>query len=491
MSFEEEFDKIIRQKAEEAKYPFEESNWEKTSRMLDVERQAARALKFKKIYLPGILAVVVGTVGLLAYSYMGDAGTTGSALALNTSSNTISQAADQTPANELKITNSHVAASAPATEVKNEEVTAPVSPTEKNGSSASPLTAAIPTLKKENTPSSQTARENSLPGSKGNAMEQETPAIPESGSLVKEVGTGKISPTKDPQNTSASEESSLPENAAITAKNAGSEYPENSSFATINLETSATESSQLKVDFLTGINLDLPFQLTDPELMPTPFNFLNRYDEDYYNKGKQKTHYLNAELGGTYLMGWNTGKGTDGQGMNYFGGFNYGLYLSKKISVGLGIQAYNISHIKQPFYSTKRKEYDFGSTSIYTVVTSNDLYYVSVPLKLNYSLNSSNMIGFGINAGYLLGAKNTVETFSDNKEKPADGPVTTKGIYENTRMGNIMLTAHYNARVCKRVALNAEFVYSTTDIFNNVGVVKSTEKPVGFRLSLQYTLFDK
>src|SRR5688500_2134284 len=70
MSFEEEFDKIIRQKAEEAKYPFEESNWEKTSRMLDTERQASRALKLKRFYLPAVLCLAIGSVGMLVYSYM-------------------------------------------------------------------------------------------------------------------------------------------------------------------------------------------------------------------------------------------------------------------------------------------------------------------------------------------------------------------------------------------------------------------------------------
>src|SRR4051812_18785644 len=77
MSFEEEFDKIIRQKSEEAKYPFDEKNWEKVSSMLDAERKATAGVFFKKFYLTGLLIVFVGAIGFIAIdSITGKPGTT-------------------------------------------------------------------------------------------------------------------------------------------------------------------------------------------------------------------------------------------------------------------------------------------------------------------------------------------------------------------------------------------------------------------------------
>src|SRR4051812_6729806 len=70
MSFEEEFDKIIRQKAEDAKFPFDESNWEKTSRLIDADRKVTQMLSFKKFLLPGVLVIVAGSLGLASYAYL-------------------------------------------------------------------------------------------------------------------------------------------------------------------------------------------------------------------------------------------------------------------------------------------------------------------------------------------------------------------------------------------------------------------------------------
>jgi hypothetical protein len=250
-------------------------------------------------------------------------------------------------------------------------------------------------------------------------------------------------------------------------------------------------AGELNVEQLAIVYSSLPFETNDPELISTPFNYLSRYDEDYYTKGNPKTHYLNAEIGGTYLLGWSSKH--DAKGFNYFGGINYGRYLCPKTSVSVGLQVYNVSHIEQPFYTDSHKEYGFGSSTIYTVVTTNQLLYTSVPVKFNYHLNSSSLFGIGLNIGYLIAASNTVRSYRSNPEEPEADLSKTKphGVYEGTKTTNMMLSANYKAQLCQRVGINAEFIYGLTDIFKNMGDVKNAEKPMGFRLSLQYTLFDK
>lgn len=503
MSFEEEFDKIVRQKAEEAKYPFEESNWEKTSRMLDAERQASRALKLKRFLLPGVLCLVIGSVGLLVYNYMNTPENQEQVLAQSSIQTTLDQPIDQNlPArsDEIRVASKQSNSNTGALETHHEKNLSGSSlPKPEKGSLPAEVNKTLAEKSgnevygKSSLPTNLSSEQK--PKDEDRARDEEIVAtrtdVSESG-----IKTTKTAPplNADPVNSVMNENSSSSEKANVAGKSqvAGLEPGQNDPSATLNKEASQV-ADQLQVDRLKTLYLGLPVEMMDLELMPTPFTFLNRYDEDYYNNGKKsKTHFLNAELGGAYLLGWNASDGKDAKGINYFGGFNYGIYLSKKISIGIGVQAYNISNIQQPFYSTKRKEYDFGSTGIYTVVTSNDLYYASIPLKLNYAINAFNIIGLGLNAGYLFGSRNTVETFDDNTENPFVGaPVTTKGIYENTRTGNMMLSAHYKVQICQRVGVNAEFIYGMTDIFNNVGNVRTMEKPMGFRLSLQYTLFDK
>ncbi len=193
-----------------------------------------------------------------------------------------------------------------------------------------------------------------------------------------------------------------------------------SAASVVPFELNSAEEVTLYAEQLNAVYSMLPFEVIESDLMPTPFTVLSRYDDDYFkNKKTPKTHYMNVELGGNYLLGWNAQNGKDGKGLNWFAGVNYGRYLSRKISISLGLQAYNIAHITQPFYFATSKEYGFGSKNIYTRVTSNQLYYIAVPLKFNYAVNSTNVIGFGVNAGYLVSANNTISKYYllDNEEK--------------------------------------------------------------------------
>ncbi len=65
------------------------------------------------------------------------------------------------------------------------------------------------------------------------------------------------------------------------------------------------------------------------------------------------------------------------------------------------------------------------------------------------------------------------------------------GIYKGTNLMNVMLSAHYKTQFGKRIGLNLEFNYGLNDIFGNMSQIKTSEKPVGIRLGLTYTLFDK
>jgi len=527
MSFEEEFDSIIRRKAEEEKYPFDENNWDKANSLLNAEKKITQALKLKRFYLPAMVIVAIGSVGFVTFAYFNTGNSGDKNLAVNTSPQSFEKSIKGAPSevstnNEMK----RIQTNSDEKVTDKNNLNTLVSAAKPIGSSEPESVSETPELPKNNSsanisPSIQ--KEVARVSNSEALVEQSKIEVMDSGSKSdvsdpkdSYAGTNGKQPTNssdqttkgdhtsgtnDVQGSSSNSKesedivySSSNQNPSLT-KNNLPEQKESEPYVHNQTETNAIQESTLYAEHLSAVYSSLPLETNELEILSTPFIYLERYDDDYYkNTNTPKKHYLNIEMGANYLLGWNAMKGNDGQGMNGFAGINYGRYLSNKISISIGIQAYNIANIKQPFYLISSKEYGFGSKNIYTRVTSNQLYYIALPLKFNYAINSTNIIGFGINTAYLVGANNTVSKYYllDNEEKSIGSSTThNKGIYTGTNMVNMMLSAHYKTQFGKRIGLNLEFNYGLSDIFKNTDVVKTSEKPMGIRLGLSYTLFDK
>ena len=179
-------------------------------------------------------------------------------------------------------------------------------------------------------------------------------------------------------------------------------------------------------------------------------------------------------------------------GTNFYAGINYGIYISKKISVSAGLQFYNVGNIKQSFYTASQTVYGFGSTGSYTNITTNSLYYISIPLKLNYVLSPISKIGIGLNTGFLVGGKNTIETYNLFDGVKANVTTTTNnGYYEGVNTKNMVLSAFYTHKLNKRLSINGELMYGISDIYNNTTTNTTKQNTIGLKLGLTFTLFDK
>lgn len=485
MSFEEEFDKIIRQKAEEANYPFDESNWEKTSRLLDAQQKVAKGIAYKKVAVSAFALLLVASATLGAWYMLSD--NTSDTSKLNASQNT--EQINTVIPQQNSETNSH----------QNNQPLEPTVATpltkESSITSASPAHITALKLSKLNPTEHQTTAQSKQNNTNSNlSATQENPANTSDIFEVPETSAVPSSPVADQRSTETQGTNSANSNApeaplTLNSEPAKIQTQEPADQTSSGLNQSKTENSQPESIHLD--NLELTYNATEAELYPTPFLMLMRYDDDYFKGRRPKTHYLNAEAGSTYLFGWDTKAGKDGQGFDWFAGLNYGLYLNKKFNASIGLQAYNIKNINQAFYKSAKTEYGFGSSNSNTVVTSNNLYYAAIPIKLAYAINSSNQIGLGMNVGYLFNSKNTVSTTVLTDGPSTTSVVKTTGVYQGTNTSNILLSVFYKKQLAKRFNVNAEFIYGATDIFKNTGNIKNIEKPMGLRLSLQYTLFDK
>jgi hypothetical protein len=256
-------------------------------------------------------------------------------------------------------------------------------------------------------------------------------------------------------------------------------------------ETPSKEDQDDLPEYLAAVNyLLLPVTLIERE--PVTGVSEMKKDDDYYEPKSRKTHLLELAAGAVFLNGWNTLDGKDGDGFNWYAGINYGLFISRRVMVGTGLNLYNIANISQPFHAATGMEYGFSSVSSQTLVTARTLYYAGIPLAVYYHINKNNRVGAGINASMLVGSNNTVNSY-----KVQDGSSTLQassrnyGRYEGIGATSLLLTASYATRISSRFAISAEAVYGLTDLFNNTDYKKDLESLAGIRVGIHYTILEK
>ena len=463
MSFEEEFDRIIRQKANEAEYPFDEKSWEKARAMVDADRKSGSKRPVALFYSVALILLSLGVAAWLLIAGDDKVALPLAAGKVQTEAEKAAQpvaevsAPAQTPAQAMHTVPQKsrvVLASAKSQGVKANAVmrSEPVSANEEEPS-ASRAAQRTPVAPEATQKTNEPAQAQNIP-----PAEQLPVAEKQAG-----ADTEAALPAAEPASTDAVAQSEIiPQQAAIAAE-------------------------AVSFEPLNPIYSRLPVQAAERELQPT----INMYDEDYYKKKRFKTHFLNAEAGAAYLAGWDVKGGKDGKGLNWFAGFNYGLYVSKKIALGAGLQMYNISNIEKPFYSVSTTAYGFGSTGTRTVITTSSIYYAALPVKVYYLLNAHSQFGAGVNIGMPVEARSTVETYGLSDHVVVNSQKETRrGVYEGISATNVLVSAFYRTQVASRIHLNGELIYGVSDIFANLQQA-NREQALGLRLSLSYTLFDK
>jgi hypothetical protein len=497
MSFEEEFDKRIRQKMEEeASFPFDEANWAKASLMIDAERKAAKVARFTKYhYLAS--AFVTATLGVVLWTYFKPADTTTAAIQEKNTTSPVTESPAKSEAFAAPLVTSSsinkteigaIAAAGNENTISQKPATLPaINVQQEKGIPVTPAKYAVPeTTHSQNTSSAKPEE----PSTQGNDRQfnMNSDGVPQQQSLAEKAkdasndGTSVIN--KEVNETTPSEGAALPDVTTISER-------EPTTLSGAAGETTQRSEEALTVDYMTlrGIQQDA----AESDIIAMPLVLLQRYDEDYYKKARAfKHHFMNVEAGTDYNLGWETASGWDGRGINWLAGVNYGYCFTKKLAVGAGIQAYNLQNTKDPFFATSKTDYDYGSTASGTVISNKNVWYAALPVKLYYMPNAFNQFGIGANVGYLVSETSRVQTFTIREgAKVYDPAYTAKGIYNGSNQLNVMFSAFYKLQLCKRMGVNAEFVYGMNDLFKNTANIKTSEKPIGFRLSIQYTLFER
>lgn len=484
MNPEQKFDKIIRKKVDEAEFPFDEQNWNKLSEQLDTERRLAASRGWGKFLFLGLLFLGITSASIALYKIQGPLGIKGELA--NNSSNDNNDSSAQAHGVNGKNNNSNSDNNLLASGNSNEmgAVNYLAANSANANTSVDGLNSVMADLKNANI---NTTANSSKAGSVNSANSSNVNSTSESNSFESINTKSNGSNTKSAKNSSA--------NKSGLADKKDNSFKNSESTAMALGERSISDlagSTLLEHNALTRIDAKLNIVNTPRNLKLAALKIPNWYDEDYHRKGKKRISFLNAEAGGTFLLGWDSKDGKDARGFNWYAGVNYGKFINKNIGFSVGSQFYNIGNIKQSFYESSKAVYGLGSTSSNTVITTQSLYYFSVPLKFYYAVNASHQIGAGVNPSFLFSSKNRVENYRlTDGIKSNEMESKTSGIYEGVRLNNILISAFYRAKLNKRVFLNTEVVYGVRDVFKNTSSNNYSQKPLGLRVGLQYTLFEK
>lgn len=462
MSFEEEFDRIIRQKMEGNKVPFNEGDWQKASNLIEKDRLSSSTLtSSKRFYKIAAVSFVITALTTISFLVVKEPPIS-------------KELVSETKVTKRDIQQKGVRRSATNNAKGRDEAKNADNPDLLNSGGYNRGTYKVSESKKESNSFQSNKRDNvknaSAVAQNATTASSETPPALNNESLQEAVASGVLidDQTKD-------------EKTELGIKN----NSDDSSIEEIVNHTTIEQLDQQPIDFA--------YTSKEPELMPQyKFNMQLR-DEDYYKKNAPGlSHFLLIEGGINYHMGWSDINGTDGKGLNWYGGLSYGYNFSKHVGLSLGLQAYTIGNIQTPFYNSSQKVYSFGSAQTQTVLTCNSLIYTAVPIKVLYTTTDNWRFAFGVNAGIVVASKNTMQTVQlSDGVAVASETKNDNGLYTGVNAYSFLMCASVSKEITKRVEFQAEFNYGLSDLFDNSASNTNKQSGNSIRLGLNYRLFTR
>lgn len=177
----------------------------------------------------------------------------------------------------------------------------------------------------------------------------------------------------------------------------------------------------------------------------------------------------------------------------YLGGELY-YQISNKFNASIGGGWYTRSKIGY-LTSYSSTVYVFGKSETTTTVSFDKIYFVEIPLKINYALTKNHLVGVGATYSFILGGENRV--LSSQTESGAYGTLSTQseqeqsipgfeGAYTNNSKA-IFLSYEYRF---KRLGAEARYHYGLNDITNdNIFMKTQVDRNSRFLITLKYLLF--
>jgi len=502
MNEEEKFDKLLRFKLSEKDYPFDELNWEEAENLIIRQETRRKAVRFTMIFSAGIVAGALIMLPFITNNH--NTVSNGIVTHSTTLQNSVAQNNDLSKSSSAQ-TNSTIVSTT-------EKAPLPVQPAfvEKDirtgvGGNSSQPSVIVAKASKQHAISvgAYTNVNRQEPSSRilsQHAEEKQTNQL--SGNTTASTITPKEGGTLSNGNTAANSASSplaynaAPENAAppnISEKpgvdNRSNAAADKNSSNTITSNTSSESNKNTPTTTSTNNLISKNDSINNDVLPPLLPGTTPHYIHSDYSK-----NIFSIYAGGDYSLGWkNQGSAESSNirqagGVTPLGGIYYTHYFGN-ISASLGIGYSELNGLNKT-YTSSVTQYDFGNNETVTTVTPQTVYYMAFPLKLQYDIDSKDIVGINCNYLIMLTTYSTLSTYQQTYF--GQNSVTSEkqnGYTQGFSNSDWQLGLSYTRMLTGRLGLSAEFYYDLGYIENNtVSALTQSTKNSGFRLVLSYQL---
>ncbi len=548
MTEEEELKNLLNAKLSQGEVPFDEENWEHAEKLIDDSRKKKKRRRWAIIFFIGLGAGIAVMLPFALHSYKNSSDnsdtkqiqpikqSTDTSLKKNNNPASVkennnavtAQKADSVPVHAAlsEATNSAAAASdikeskgkttatdiaaIPAkhkatntTQTNNNESSIGTSPAEasvKTTATKNKTVTLATNSSSNNEPKvkmSSTAKTDNYPINSKDTSAASASVKPKETQKEKTVKNNTIADTTAVVTTSKPAEKqtqtdTVPEknDAAIVSKKQEPVSQNNAQAKTDSLQVVATQKqAQAKADSVQKTNetvattkKDTAAKKTDTAKTITPQPDKPRTSEK---------DVLSVEAGTNFVTGWSYGNTTEGRGFNPIVGIGYTHIINPTWSVHTGVFFNTIGYLSSSTYTDSHTNYDFGYTAKDTSITTKWLYYITVPLQLQYNLDEKNYIGIGGTLSYLINSSGTITTYNQNSFTVTNKQtVAQTGYYNGFNSWNATVMALYGRKLTSRLSASLTAYFGLMDIkSNSVFAEQKFERETGLRILVSYNIF--
>lgn len=499
MNEQEKFDDLLRSKLSERDFPFDETNWDKAEVAIERSEKRRRIGIVAVIFLAGLL---VG-IGIM-YPFV------------HTTSKT-ELASTKPDNNSVAVNNSNIIANKNTSSSKEEQTNSSISTIQTNAAvnlgTTAPQVQAQSTIPAQNNTATASQTQQiavNTSGSNSEATDIVTPTKKAKHKKHKNTSdTGAIAfdyvrPSTEKKNkkgqkhanssnpyTTKNNSPTASNNTIAAQNNTSINSTDNNSNIANNNKTTTTDNSNSSVQQNTKQDSSKPvLAVKDSTKKDSSVN--NSTVQSNPQEPQPITKYshtlVSIDAGTNYSSGWMKAGATQGNGFNPVLGFSATHYFSTKISALIGLQYNSLSNINT-LYSANSNQYSFGAESGVTSVTIKTLYYIALPLKVQYNINPNNIISAGVQVCYLVNSNSNVVSYTQNYFGTSGYTSAYKtGYTDGINPWDAQVTLAYRRKI-NRFSITAEGYYGLMDIENNSFFNNNVfERNSGLRLLLSYDI---
>ena len=199
---------------------------------------------------------------------------------------------------------------------------------------------------------------------------------------------------------------------------------------------------------------------------------------------------VSVELGGGYSFGWKYGDTAQGNGIYPVIGIGYTKSLNEKLSVKTGLQFSTLGNMGSTQFIIKHVNYDFVYNAKDTALTTQRLYYITLPLQIEYKLGKYNAVGVGGTLSYLINSygKVNVYSISGNTVTPVSSYSQNMDV-KGFNKWNASLFLLYKRNISDKFSVYVIPYFGLMDLKNNSFFNENTfERDSGVKLLLSYNI---